>query len=314
MTKNILSKVGAITAAMLFYSIELQALETCFSFIPYASNSSFVQLPENKKFCFHFSNEKTHMSTNDLGGRVIKRGFLPNEIIAFGESQLLGLDLSDLKTKVRHDLSVLFPSSSITIYAAPNNGPLQALQQIKKVHSFKSLANKNIVVGFNFGTDIFRIQDHWNPENFVPLNMTQLSRSFSIPGYHDIILFVARLRGVKFGGTESNSKLIRRLYFQMGEDRRRQNIDNWLLKLSNSEIKQGKKRYFILYPPYWYVGAGEKEKNDIENDYFELACKTHNSRIFEEIWVTRMPKETVKFALDNRHYLSGEMTFEKYNC
>ena len=54
------------------------------------------------------------MSTNELGGRILKKSFLPNEIIAFGESQLLGLDLSDLKTKVRHDLSVLFPSSSIT--------------------------------------------------------------------------------------------------------------------------------------------------------------------------------------------------------
>ena len=301
-------------AAVLLYSIELQALETCFSFIPYASNSSFVQLPENKKFCFHFSNEKTHMSTNDLGGRMIKRSFLPNEIIAFGESQLLGLDLSDLKPKVKHDLSTLFPSSAITIYAAPNNGPLQALQQIKKVHIFKSLANKNIVVGFNFGTDIFRIQDHWDPENFVPLTMAQLNRSFSIPGYHDIILFVSRLRGVKFGGTKSNSKLIRRLYFQMGKDRRRENIDNWLLKLNNSEIKRGKKRYFVLYPPYWYVGAVKREKQDIEDDYFELACKVHDSKIFDEVLVAELPKETVKFAVDNRHFLSGEMNFEKYRC
>jgi hypothetical protein len=299
---------------MLFYSIELQALETCFSFIPYANNSSFVQLPENKEFCFYFSDEKTHISTNDLGGRIIKRSLLPNEIIAFGESQLLGLDFSDLKQKVKHDLSVLFPSSSITIYAAPNNGPLQALQQIKKVHGLNSLTNKDIVVGFNFGTDIFRIQDHWNPENFVPLNMTQLDRSFSFPGYHDIILFAARLRGVKFGGTKSNSLMIRRLYFQMGSDRRRENIENWLLKLSNSEIKLGKKRYFVLYPPYWYVGAGKKEKDKIENDYFELACKTHNSKIFEEILVAKMPKETVKFALDNRHFLTGEMKFEKYSC
>ena len=254
------------------------------------------------------------MSTNKLGGRMIERDFLPNEIIAFGESQLLGLDLSDHRKNTKHDLSRLFPSSSITIYAAPNNGPLQALQQIKKVHSFKSLANKNIIVGFNFGTDIFRIQDHWNPENFVPLNMAQLNRSFSIPGYHDIILFVARLRGVKFGGTKSNSELIRRLYFQMGKDRRRENIDNWLLKLNNSEIKLGKERYFVLYPPYWYVGARKKEKQDIEDDYFELACKAHNSKIFDGVLLAELPKETVRFALDNRHYLTGELEFENYKC
>ena len=254
------------------------------------------------------------MSTNKLGGRMIERGFLPQEIIAFGESQLLGLDLSDLRTNTKHDLSRLFPSSSITIYAAPNNGPLQALQQIRKVHSFQALNDKNIVVGFNFGTDIFRIQEHWNPENFVPMNMSQLNRSFSIPGYHDIILFLARLRGVKFGGTESNSQLIRRLYFQIEGHRRNENINNWLLKLSDSEIKLGKKRYFVLYPPYWHVGADKNEKQDIEDDYFELACKAHKSRIFDEILVAKMPKESVKFALDNRHFLSGEINFEKYSC
>ena len=63
MGKNVLSKVGALTAVILFLSTELQAFETCFSFIPYASNSSFVQLPENKKFCFHFSNEKIGTKT-----------------------------------------------------------------------------------------------------------------------------------------------------------------------------------------------------------------------------------------------------------
>ena len=306
--------MGALTAAMFLYSIEPQALETCFSFIPYASNGSFVQLPKDKNFCFYFSNGKTQMSTNNLGGRVIKRNFLSSETIAFGESQLLGLDQSDLKPAIQHDLSVLFPSSAITIYAAPNNGPLQALHQIKEVHRFKSLANKNIVVGFNYGTDIFRIQNHWNPENFVPLNMTQLKRSFSIPGYHDIILFLARLRGVKFGGTKSNSKFIRRLYFQMEKHSRRENIDNWLLKLSNSEIKLGKRRYLVLYPPYWYVGSKKIEKKDIESDYLELACKAHKLGIFEKILVARMPKETVKFALDNRHFLSGEMNFGDYSC
>ena len=218
MTKNILSKVGEMTAAMLFYSTELQALETCFSFIPYANNSSFVQLPENKKFCFHFSNEKTHMSTNDLGGRIIKREFFAERDNCLWRKPVAGA--RPIRPENRR-LNTIYPFyfrlHQITIYAAPNNGPLQALQQIKKVHSLKSLANKDIVVGFNFGTDIFRIQDHWNPENFVPLNMTQLNRSFSIPGYHDIILFVARLRGVKFGGTESNSSVIRRLYFQMGK-------------------------------------------------------------------------------------------------
>ena len=132
--------------------------------------------------------------------------------------------------------------------------------------------------------------------------------SFSIPGYHDIILFAARLRVVKFGGTESNSKLIRKLYRQMGEHSRRKNINNWLFKLSNSYIRLGEKRYFILYPPYWYVGADQISKSS------KMTIlnwrKAYNSEIFDTVFAADMPKETVKFALDNRHFLSGEMIFK----
>ena len=100
----------------------------------------------------------------------------------------------------------------------------------------------------------------------------------------------------------------------MGKKIRLKNIDKWLLKLINSEIMLGEKRYFVLYPPYWYIGARKREKKVIENDYLELACKAHNSGMFEEIFVASLPKETVKFALDNRHFLSGEMSFIKYSC
>lgn len=254
------------------------------------------------------------MSTNNLGGREINKDLLPDEVIAFGESQLLGLDISDQKTKPQHDLSRLFPDSSLTIYAAPNNGPLQALQQIRKVHNSKSLENTNIVIGFNFGTDIFRIQDNWDPKKFVPLNMAELNRSFSIPGYHDITLFLARLRGVKFGGTKSNSKSVRRWYRQMEKYQRNDNINNWLAKLGHSAIKFGKRRYFVLYPPYWYVGAAEKEKNAIKTDYLELACKADSSGIFDNVLVAELPKDTVKFAADNRHFLSGELKFKRPKC
>ena len=109
------------------------------------------------------------MSTNHLGGRVIEGKPIKDEIIAFGESQLLGLDFSDNTKSAKHDLSKLFPAAPLTIYAAPNNGPLQALRQIEKIHNIDPLSNKKIVIGFNYGTDIFRIQKHWNPEKFVPL-------------------------------------------------------------------------------------------------------------------------------------------------
>jgi len=289
-------------------------MSNCFSFIPYAINGSFVQLPEDKEFCFHYSEKITHMSTNHLGGRVIKGNQLKGEIIAFGESQLLGLDISDSTMNVKHELSELFPSVPLTIYAAPNNGPLQALRQMKRVHDIDPISNKVIVIGFNYGTDIFRIQKHWDPKNFVPLDMTQLERSFKIPGYHDVRLFIARLRGVKFGSTVSNSEMIRKFYDKLTDQRRNQDIDNWLSQLKNSEIQFASSKHFILFPPYWIIGANEKSKKKIQKDYFELACNVFNTNIFDRILVSELPSKNTKFASDNRHSLSGALTYKEYSC
>ena len=78
--------------------------------------------------------------------------------------------------------------------------------------SLGDFTGKNLIIGFNYGTDIFRIDPDWKPEKFVPLDMSQLQRSFIIPGYHDVTLFIARLRGVKFGSTVSNADMIRKFY------------------------------------------------------------------------------------------------------
>jgi hypothetical protein len=293
---------------------EANAVSNCFSFIPYATNSSFVQLPEDKNFCFHYSEKVTHMATNHLGGRVIKGNQVKGGIIAFGESQLLGLDFSDNAKGTKHDLSELFPFVPLIIYAAPNNGPLQALRQMERVHQVDSLSNKAVVIGFNYGTDIFRIQKHWSPKRFVPLDMTQLERSFKIPGYHDMMLFIARLGGVKFGSTVSNAELIRKFYSQVSDQRRNQDIDDWLSQLKNSELQFASSKNFLLYPPYWFVGAHERSKKKIQDDYLELACKVFKADIFDRVVVSELPGENTKVASDNRHFLSSTLIYKEYGC
>ena len=254
------------------------------------------------------------MSTNHLGGRVIKGNQLKDEIIAFGESQLLGLDISDYTEIAKHELSELFTSIPLTIYAAPNNGPLQALRQMRRIHDIDPISNKAIVIGFNYGTDIFRIQKQWDPKKFVPLDMTQLERSFRIPGYHDITLFIARLRGVKFGSTVSNAEMIRKFYNQVTDKRRNQDIDDWLSKLRISELQLASSKHFILYPPYWYAGTGEIFQKKVHKDYFGLACKVFKAEIFDRVLVSELPRENTKFASDNRHFLSGTLTYREYSC
>ena len=254
------------------------------------------------------------MSTDEFGGRKVGSFTYDDEIIAFGESQLLGLDFSDKERVAKHDLSVLFPSTRITIYAAPNNGPLQAIEQISEIYRLRPLTGKNLVIGFNYGTDIFRIDPDWKPEKFVPLNMSQLERSFDIPGYHDVALFIARLKGVKFGSTVSDADAIRGHYKSIGKIQKNQNIQSWLLGLQKSEVKNAKQLHLVLYPPYWFIGASQRAKKEISHDYMSLACKAHLSGIFNTVFVSALPNENTKLAEDNRHFLSGEIIFQKYAC
>ncbi len=271
-------------------------------------------MPADKNFCFHYSKRKIHLTTDEFGGRKIEGVADGDEIIAFGESQLLGLDFSDNEKVTKHDLSVLFPSSRITIYAAPNNGPLQAIEQIREIHRLKPITGKNIVIGFNYGTDIFRIDPNWKPEKFVPLDMSQLRRSFDIPGYHDVALFIARLKGVKFGSTVSNADAIRGYYKIIGQIERNRNIQEWLLGLKKSEVKNAEELHLLLYPPYWFIGASQRAKKKISRDYMSLACKAHLSGIFNTIYVSLLPNEKTKLADDKRHFLSGEMIFQEFAC
>ena len=313
-----ITKVLVFAYCLLSPLAEANAISNCFSFIPYAKNDSFIQLPANKNFCFHYSTKKIHFSTDQFGGRKVGSNAHGDEIVAFGESQLLGLDFSDTESDkenaTKHDLSVLFPSSRMTIYAAPNNGPLQAIEQMRKLYQLKPFTGKRIVIGFNYGTDIFRIDPNWKPEKFVPLDMSQLDRSFYIPGYHDIALFIARLKGVKFGSTVSNSDTVRDYYKKLGQRQRNDNIQRWLLKLQKSEVKSAGEVSLILYPPYWYIGAGQKAKATINRDYESLACKAYLSGIFTTIYVSALPDEHTKLAEDNRHFLSGETSFQRYKC
>jgi hypothetical protein len=314
MKLNPATKILTLLCALICFQKETNASNSCFSFIPYANNNLFVQLPEDESFCFHYTGAKIHMSTNLYGGRIIEGTRPGREIIAFGESQLLGLDFSDNKKGAKHDLSVLFPSTPITIYAAPNNGPLQALHQMKKIHQIKPITDKTVVIGFNYSTDIFRIQKDWEPERFVPLTMPQLKRSFIFPGYHDVMLFIARMRGVKFGSTVSNAEAVRQFYIEVKDVQRQHDIDNWLYNLNSSEIKFAAFKHFVLYPPYWYVGAGDRLKAKIESDYFALACKAEFANIFDSIFVAQLPDENTELAADNRHFLSGALTFRKFSC
>ena len=306
--------IAFITAMLIGYSEKLEASINCFSFIPYAINDTFVTLPFEKEFCFRYSGEYTHMKTNNLGGRLIKDADAKMDAIAFGESQLLGLDASDDRKPFKHDLTTILPNYNFTIYAAPNNGPFEALSQMPQIGSKEKFRNNLVVIGFNYSTDIFRIRDIWDPKKFVPVGIKNLERIFFIPGFHDLILFYARLKGIRFGSTVSNSSQVRRYYFEMTDREREINTERWLNKVSESLLMEARDRILVLFPPYWSIDALAEQKRKIERDYDNFACAVLERGIFDQIIYSELPENIDVLASDNRHFLTGALVFNQYTC
>ena len=69
-------------------------------------SDGFVSLPFDREFCFKYSDRYIKMKTNRFGARLLDAGEYEQTALAFGESQLLGLDASDIDGQ--HDLSALF--------------------------------------------------------------------------------------------------------------------------------------------------------------------------------------------------------------
>ena len=213
-------------------------IKNCFSYIPYAYNSLYVTLPNNKDICYYFDTKKIKLKTNANGGRIISNKGSGAEIIAFGESQLLGLDWPQNKNNDPHDLEVLFPEQKITAYAAPNNGPYEWLRRIDilEKNNTNYFQDKEIVLGFNYGSDIFRIRNNWKPEIVIPFNENDLKYITKSIFLYELFIIKARLFGKFFQKKSFKSSEIISEYLSIGRDDNIQNIKNLLKMIKQSPI------------------------------------------------------------------------------
>jgi len=284
-------------------------LLNCFSFIPHGYTGKFVSLPKDREFCFKYAGKYNRMKTNQNGGRILLFDRSKETVVAIGESQLLGMDISkDSKT---HDLHRIFPGYNFDVYAAPNNGPYQALAQVDRLSKELSIKERDIVVGFNYGTDIFRIRKRWRPENFVPMSANDLERIFYIPMYHEFLLIKARLLGVKFGSTVSNSKATLNYYFSMDDIERTKNVRSWLNILADSDLQLARNRKLVIFPPYWFYSASEKQRQKILKDYVSFGCQAFDTMFFESVFLGKLSDVSPPIAEDNRHFLQGYIKYNK---
>ena len=172
----------------------------------------------------------------------------------------------------------------------PNNGPFEASNQIRHLEQ-KSLrgngwlTGKNIVIGFNYSTDIFRINDGWDPRRFVPLEKKDLEKIFLIPGYHDLLLLKARIAGKKFGSTVSDASKTIDYYFKISDEQRQENIERWLVDLRNNGAIKDAAKTLVIFPPYWYSAASKIRKNQIRANIFYLLAAQQSPSVFKDIWI-----------------------------
>ena len=77
----------------------------CLSFLPYGFNESYVHLPQSAFFCVKEGELSYNYQTDNYGGRLLYSNSSHNKIQVFGDSQVLGLDVENIK---HHYLNTLY--------------------------------------------------------------------------------------------------------------------------------------------------------------------------------------------------------------
>ena len=288
-------------------------IKNCFSYIPYAYNSLYVTLPNNKDICYYYDTKKIKLKTNANGGRIISNKGSGTEIIAFGESQLLGLDWPQNKNNDPHDLELLFPEQKITAYAAPNNGPYEWLRKIDILEKSNTnyFQDKEVVLGFNYGSDIFRIRNNWKPEIVIPFNENDLKYITENIYLYELFIIKARLFGKFFQKKSSNANEIISEYLSISQVGNKQNIKSLLEMIKQSPILKSKKLSIIFYPPWWNYDTDSIYTEKITNDFEYISCMFIQEDIFNEVLISSPKKRTGSLTYDGRHYINSGLNYSK---
>ena len=282
----------------------------CYNFIPYAYNGFYSFLPKNKTICSNTLNGKVIFKTDDQSGRIISTLNTEKKLIAFGESQLLGIDWSSVEGNKKHDLEYIFPKHSIVAYASPNNGPYQVINSINKKVINQLMHFDEILIGFNYGADIFRIQETWNAENFIPLKTKSMELVLKTPILYDLIILKGLINNKYFSMHTIKNSDIKKQFLNIKTSELNKSIESFLSELEKLALKLKKKPILIIYPPYWGYKDNEIELNpSISKKYYDLVCNNRLNKIFKNTLVAS-PKEVIKLSKDKKHFSMGSLTYK----
>ena len=283
--------------------------KNCLSFIPFGFNESYVHLPQSAYFCVKQGKIKYIYETDNYGGRLLYKDNLNSEIQVFGDSQVLGLDVENIE---EHYLNKIYKKNNFVIYAAPNNGPYEVINFLNKN---KKILQKKIIVTFSFSTDLYRIQNYWNPKNFVALKDYELDEILENPFKYRLIIFKNLLFNKNFTLSRYDNKQMQNLFLNSDQDEFYNYLTKYFDKLNKTANNLDLEIDFIVTHPYW-VYSIEKKNNKLLldkklNDKVEkLICNSFkNTRKISKILISQVPQtlQLNDLTFDKRHLKSSKI-------
>jgi len=285
----------------------------CLSFLPYGYNEFFVHLPKTERFCVSSPDGETTYKTDDRGARIIDGEDKEAPVYAFGESQLLEI-FPDTGGQ-GHALRSLYPKKTLIIHGAPNNGPFETVEYLKYV--LRTTTPEHIIIGFNFGTDVFRIIPGWRTKKYVSLASDELPKVMSFPFWYELKIAIGILKG-KFFTTKKPNLERTRNYYNSRKIIIRTNFQAFINQLTKAAKSVNAKIDFVFFPPYWAYSQKEdtsyfEEKIGIELRNFVCDGVVLDPLPVTQTYIAKFPKTLLTdklFTYDGRHFRTETLTFE----
>ena len=286
--------------------------KNCLSFLPYGFNESYVHLPQSASFCVKQRKTKYTYKTDNYGGRILYNDNANNKLQVFGDSQVLGLDVDKIE---QHYLNTVYKKSNFIIYAAPNNGPYEV---INFLNQNKKILQKKIIVTFSFSTDLYRILNYWNPENFVALKDYELDEILENSFKYRLIVFKNFLLNKNFTLSKYDNKKKQDLFLNSDQDEFYNNLTKYFDELNETATNIGIEIEFIVTHPYWVYSIDKKNNklllDKILNDKLEkLICNSFQAtKKISKILISQVP-ETLQLndlTFDKRHLKSSKINLK----
>jgi hypothetical protein len=283
--------------------------------LPYGFNESYVHLPQSSSFCFKQGKTKYTYKTDNYGGRLLYGEGLNDKIQVFGDSQVLGLDVENIQ---QHYLHNFYKNSNFIIYAAPNNGPYEVINFLSQN---KKILKKKIIVTFNLSTDIYRIFNYWNPENFVALKDYELDEILENPFKYRLIVFKNLLLNKNFTLSRFDNKKMQDLFLNSDQDELYKNLNKYFGELNKIANKLDIEIDFIVTHPYWVYSIDKKNSKllldkKLNEKVEKLICNSFlPTRKINKILISKVSKNLLlnDLTIDKRHLKSSKIKLVEHD-